>query len=257
MANQLYLLALLPPIMIACLMIASAIAWSSPQAILEALAKPSTQRAVMLSVASAAVASAIAISSAAPTAYVLARSNIPGKALVAAFLTAPLAAPPVATGFLLLVFFTSNPLGRIVDRIIGVVLDVPGIIIAQTAVVYPIALRLLWEVFDAVNPNYEEVARTLGCRTLCRITNILIPLSFRGIIASYGVCFARAMGEFGATVMLAGATRGKTETLPIAIYLSFAEGEPGVAVALSLISIAVAVLFLTMYWVLGGRAWRR
>jgi molybdate transport system permease protein len=171
-------------------------------------------------------------------------------------LTAPLAAPPVAIGFLLLVFFTTNPLGRLADSLIGVVLSPTGIVVAQTAVVYPIALRLLWEVFDSLDPGYEEIARALGCKGLCLASKVLLPLAWKGVLSTYAVCFARAMGEFGATVVLAGATP-EVGTLPVAIYLAFTEGDPELAIALSLVSILAATLLLILHAVAGGGGWRR
>ena len=256
-AAWLALAALAPPAVVWLAVIVNAVAWAGPAALLRALGDPSALSAAALSAVTAAVSAALSVAAAAPAAYALSRSAFPGRALVSALLTAPLAAPPVAVGFLLLLFFASNPLGRAIDSTLGVVFSPGGIVAAQTAITFPIALRLLWEVFDAVDRGYEDVARSLGCGTLCRVTRVVLPMAWRGLAASYAVCFARAMGEFGATIVLAGAIPGRTETLPAAIYMAFEGGEPELAVALSLLSLAVAVAVLALHASLGGPRWAR
>ena len=125
----------------------------------------------------------------------------------------PIVAPPVAIGAMLLMFF-KTPAGDFFEKyFFGVVYEVPGLIFAQGVVVFGIAVNVIKIVFDSVSSEYEEIARTLGATKIQAFFKVLLPLSKRGIIAAFFLAFARAVGEFGAGVLLAGATMMKTETL--------------------------------------------
>ena len=121
-----------------------------------------------------------------------------------------------------------------------------GIILAQFTVISAISIRLMKSTFDNIDPKYEAVARTLRCNKFQAFFRVTLPLAKNGLIASIILSWARAVGEFGASVTLAGATRMKTETLPIAIYLSLstADIEKTVAIVFILLLISVVVLFL-------------
>ena len=181
-----------------------------------------------------------------PTAYMLSRMDFPGKNLVDTLLDIPIVMPPISLGAALLMFF-STPVGKsIEDATIKFVFQEPGIILAQFTVISALSIRLMKSTFDNIDPKYEAVARTLRCNKFQAFFRVTLPLARKGLLASIILSWARAVGEFGASVTLAGATRMKTETLPIAIYLSLstADIEKTVAIVFILLIIAVIVLFL-------------
>ncbi len=202
--------------------------------------------AIRLSLTTATVSAVVSMVVAVPVAYAISRARFPGKDIVGSLLDLPIVISPVALGAALLVFF-NTPLGSAIDdNIIKFVFSVPGIVLAQVTVITALAVRLLKSTFDSIDPRYEQVARTLGCGKLVAFFRVTLPLARDGLIASGILTWARAVGEFGATVMLAGATAMKTETLPTAIFLSLgsADVEKAIAVIFVLILIAVAALLI-------------
>jgi molybdate transport system permease protein len=202
--------------------------------------------AIRLSVTTATIAAVISLLIAVPVAYTIARTRFPGKDIVDSLLDLPIVVSPVALGAALLVFF-NTPLGAAINNnVIRFVFSVPGIVLAQITVISALAVRLLKSTFDGIDPRYEQVARTLGCSQPEAFFRVTLPLARDGLIASAILTWARAVGEFGATVMLAGATAMKTETLPTAIYLSLASAdiEKAIAVVFVLVILAVAALLV-------------
>jgi molybdate transport system permease protein len=202
--------------------------------------------AVRLSVTTATIAAVISLLIAVPVAYTIARARFPGKDIVDSLLDLPIVISPVALGAALLVFF-NTPLGSAINNnVIRFVFSVPGIVLAQITVISALAVRLLKSTFDGIDPRYEQVARTLGCSQPEAFFRVTLPLARDGLIASAILTWARAIGEFGATVMLAGATAMKTETLPTAIFLSLASAdvEKAIAVVFVLVILAVAALLV-------------
>jgi molybdate transport system permease protein len=180
-----------------------------------------------------------------PAAYVLSRATFLGKDLVDALINIPIALPPVALGTALLIFFTNTPLGVFIDNsIIKFVFEPPGIVLAQFSVISVLAVRLMKPVFDGIDPRYEKVARTLGHGELDSFMRVTLPLARDGVFGAAVLSWARAMGEFGATVTLAGATRFKTETLPIAMFLNLSVANLGSAMAIVLILLGITVSVL-------------
>jgi len=202
--------------------------------------------AVKITIITATISSLIAVILAIPLAYVLSRNSFPLKSLVNSILYLPLVVSPIALGSMLLIFFNTGA-GRFIEHnILRVVFEVPGIIFAQFIVIVGLAVSLIKSVFDYIDADYEAIARTLGADRAHTFFCNLLPAAKKGIISAFLLVWARAVGEFGATVTLAGATPMKTETLPVAIYLSFASADVGSAIVLILISIlmGIAVLFL-------------
>jgi molybdate transport system permease protein len=190
-----------------------------------------------------------------PVAYTISQRKFPGKDIVDSLLDLPIVVSPVALGAMLLVFFTTTPIGAgIDDHVMRFVFAVPGIVLAQITVITALAIRLLKSTFDSIDPRCEQVGRTLGCSKSEAFFKITLPLAKNGLIASGILIWARAVGEFGATITLAGATAMKTETLPIAIFLNLAIGdvEKAIAVILVLIIISVGAL-LTLRKIIGRR----
>ena len=226
--------------------IVSMLAYTHWDTFISALFSKEILFAIRLSVTTATVAATISILIAVPVAYAISRANFPGKNIVDSLLDLPIVISPVALGAALLVFFNTPVGAAINNHVIKFVFTVPGIILAQITVISALAVRLLKSTFDSIDPRYEQVALTLGCSKPEAFFRVTLPLARDGLIASTLLTWARAVGEFGATVMLAGATTMKTETLPTAIYLSLASAdvEKAIAVIFVLIVIAIAALLV-------------
>ena len=200
--------------------------------------------AIRLSLTTATIASIISMLIAIPAAYAISRAEFPGKSIIDSLLDLPIVISPIALGAALLVFL-NTPAGSAIDNnMIKFVFATPGIVLAQVTIISALAIRLLKSTFDRIDPRYEQVGRTLGCSKLEAFLKVTLPLAKDGIIASAILTWARAVGEFGATVTLAGATPMKTETLPVAIFLSLASADIGKATAVIFVLIIIAVVAL-------------
>jgi molybdate transport system permease protein len=167
-----------------------------------------------------------------------------GKGILDTFLEIPMIISPIALGAAFLVFF-NTPLGELIQtKGIFFVFEVPGIILAQFATIAGLATRLMKASLDEISPRYEAVARSLGSSPWRAFYRVTLPLSFRGLLASVILSWAKAFGEFGATVTLAGAMPGKTETMPIAIFTALASANIDKAIVLILILIAFGLIIL-------------
>jgi len=196
--------------------------------------------AVKLSLFTATLSTALAVLLALPAAYALSRWNFPGKNLVDTLIDLPIVLSPVAIGAALMLFFNTWA-GRLVEKdILAFVFQRPGLVLAQFTVVAALAVRLLKSAFDMVDPRYEQVGRVMGCTPFGAFAKVTLPLARPGILAAVILTWARAVGEFGASVTLAGATAMKTETLPISIYLSFATADVGRAAAVVFVLVFVS-----------------
>ncbi len=236
------------------LVLTSAGLLAAPSDLVTALRSNEFWYAVTLSTVTASVSTLAALA----TSLMLAVPLLYGEERVKVFdaiVSLPVAMPPVALGVALLAFFTRNPLGSLIDRAIGVVFSIPGLIVAQYFVILPIVARGVRAAFETLPREYIEVARTLGYGRTEVLVKVALPLAKRGITASTVLGFTRAFGEFGASVMVAGATRFKTETVPIAIYLAMESGSIGLAAAMTLLSLLVAVLAVIALEVVGWRRW--
>jgi molybdate transport system permease protein len=224
--------------------IASMVAYTDWDTFIDALMSEEILFAIRLSLITATISAIISILIAIPVAYAISRTRFPGKDIVDSLLDLPIVISPVALGAALLVFF-NTPLGEAIDdNILGFVFSVPGIVLAQITVISALAIRLLKSTFDSIDPRFEQVARTLGCSQPEAFFRVTLPLARDGLIASTILTWARAVGEFGATVTLAGATAMKTETLPTAIFLSLASADVGKAIAVIFVLVIIAVIAL-------------
>jgi molybdate transport system permease protein len=220
---------------------------------LKAVSKSEIWFAVKLTLFTATCASLLALGLAVPIAYFLARYDFPGKGVVSGILYLPMVVSPIALGAMLLLFF-NTPAGAFIEhKMFRIVFEVPGIILAQFLVVIGLAVNLLKSVFEYINPEYENIARSLGASKGKAFAAVLLPLARNGIIAAWLLTWARAVGEFGATVTLAGATPMKTETLPVAIFLSFASADVRSASIYILISLVIS---LTVVIIIGSKPFR-
>jgi len=182
--------------------------------------------------------------------WLLARKQWPGKALVETCVALPLVLPPVVTGLVLLrLFGRRGPLGAWLDHTFqtDIVFTWKAVIIALSVMSLPLLVRNARAAIEEVSPELEQMARTLGAPEWRVFLFITLPLARRGILAGMLLAFARALGEFGATIMVAGNIPGKTTTLPVAIYQHVQLGQDATVWKLAAISAAIAysVLYLS------------
>ncbi len=212
--------------------------------------------AVKLSLLTATVATVISIIIAIPAAYAISNTDFPGKNIVDTILDLPIVISPIALGAALLIFF-NTAVGQGIERhVTRFVFEVAGIILAQFTVICALAVRLMKSTFDGIDPRYEQVGRTLGCSKMKAFFRVTLPLSKNGLVAAAILTWARAVGEFGATVTLAGAMGFKTETLPVAIFLSLSVADVEKAIAVIFIMIAVSVAALLILRKISGKGYQ-
>ena len=179
-------------------------------------------------------------------AWLFARKEWPLKSVVETIVLLPLVMPPVSTGLILLkIFGRRSPLGQwLYDRGVEIVFNWKGVLIAMAVMSFPLLVRSVRTSFSEVNPRFEQIAATLGASSLRIFFVITIPLAYKGIIAGALLAFSRALGEFGATILLAGNIPGKTQTLSLAIYSFVQLGKDSAAYTLLGITVALAFLFV-------------
>lgn len=175
-------------------------------------------------------------------AWLLARRTFPGKSIVETLLSLPLVLPPVATGFLLLQLLGRNSLiGRAIDAAgIPIVFTWRAVVIAMAVMSFPLIVLTMRAGFEQVDRRYEQVAGTLGAGPWRVFATITLPLAGRSLIAAAMLGFARALGEFGATIVIAGGIPGQTQTLAVAIFNLTEAGRDADANQLLLVSLALA-----------------
>ena len=179
-------------------------------------------------------------------AWLFARKEWPFKSVVETIVLLPLVMPPVSTGLILLkIFGRRSPVGQwLYDRGVEIVFNWKGVLIAMAVMSFPLLVRSVRTSFSEVNPRFEQIAATLGASSLRIFFVITIPLAYKGIIAGALLAFSRALGEFGATILLAGNIPGKTQTLSLAIYSFVQLGKDSDAYTLLGITVALAFLFV-------------
>jgi molybdate transport system permease protein len=194
--------------------------FSNPRALLT----PMEWSALRLSFQVAAVSVIAGLPVATVIGYLLARGRFRGKWLLEVLVDLPLVLPPVVTGYLLLVGFGPHgPIGCILTGWFGVkvVFTWLGAALASAVVSFPLMVRAIRLAFQGVDPRFEMAARSLGSSRLRAFFTVALPLARRGLIAGILLAFARSLGEFGATIMVAGNIEGQTRTIPLAIYTVF------------------------------------
>lgn len=188
------------------------------------------------------LSTAIALPPGVAAAYMLARRNFPGKPVVETLLVLPLVVPPVATGFVLLKLLGRNSLlGRTLDALgIEVVFTWKAVVLAMAVMSLPLIVLTVRAGFEQVDRRYERVAATLGAAPMRVFLTISLPLAARSVVAGGILGFARALGEFGATIVVAGGIPGQTQTLSVAIFNLTETGREADATILLAVSVAIA-----------------
>ena len=179
-------------------------------------------------------------------AWLFARKDWPLKSVVETIVLLPLVMPPVSTGLILLkIFGRRSPLGQwLYERGIEIVFNWKGVLIAMSVMSFPLLVRSVRTSFAEVNLRLEQIAATLGASPLRIFFVITIPLAYKGIVAGALLAFSRALGEFGATILLAGNIPGETQTLSLAIYSFVQLGKDPEAFTLLGITVALAFIFV-------------
>lgn len=198
--------------------------------------------ALVLSLFTSLVTLAVIVLVGTPAAYFHARLNYPGKRIVDILIDLPLVLPPAVAGLALLLLYGRMGLaGRYLDMIgVEIAFTTVAVIMAQIFVASPFYLRQAKGLFEQLDPSYEQTARTLGASPLRILATIVLPLTAGGLISGGIMTFARALGEFGATIMVAGNLPGVTQTMPLAIY-SAMQGDFDVAITISILLVLISI----------------
>jgi molybdate transport system permease protein len=218
---------------------------------------PDTLGALTLSLRVAVLATVLNALVGIPLAYLLARRRFPGKALVDLAVTLPLVLPPTVTGYYLIVLLGRRGwLGAPLYEATGwtIAFTWYAAVVAATVMALPLLVRTARAAIESVDRDLEKAAYTLGRSEWRTTLEVTLPLARNGILAGLVLAFARALGEFGATLMLAGNIPGRTTTVPLAIYTAVQTGEQGVALALVAILTALSCVVLVAAGRLGARA---
>jgi molybdate transport system permease protein len=179
--------------------------------------------------------------------FALARLRFPGRELLDALLTLPMVMPPTVLGYYLLVLIgRKGPLGAWLQAEFGInlIFTWQGAVIAATIVAFPLVFKSARAAFEGVDPQLEQAARVLGLSELAVFFRVTLPLAWRGILAGLLLAFARATGEFGATLMVAGSIPGKTQTLSVAVYEAVQAGQDATANVLVLVTSITCIVVL-------------
>jgi molybdate transport system permease protein len=244
------------------------------------LGDPETHFAVKLSIVSAAITTLVSMVVGIPAAYVLSRYRLPGSGLIDTLLDLPIVLPPPVIGISLLVFFNPDTalgvyvdqitpqwftdlsnrfftlvLGREIDDRQSWVYSTRGVIVAQFFIACSFGVRAIKASFDTIGTRHEQVARTLGCTQRQAFFRVVLPMARTGIVAGGIMTWARAIAEFGPVLFFCGATRWKTEVMPVAMFLNFSVGRIEESIALALIMITISAVTLLTFKRLGGQGY--
>lgn len=214
----------------------------------ELVASPAVREALWLSVQSSTAATVLSVLLGVPLAWLIARADVPGAGLLRAVVTLPLVLPPVVGGVALLMLLGRRGLlGRHLDAWFGVTIPFTtvAVVIAATFVAMPFLVVSVEGALRSTDARLEEAAATLGASRWYTFRRVTLPHVAPAVAAGAVLCFARALGEFGATITFAGNFPGTTRTMPLAVYLAL-EQDPDAAIALSLVLVAVSLLVLLL-----------
>jgi molybdate transport system permease protein len=218
---------------------------------------PDELRLIAFTLEMAATATLVVLVPGVAAGFLLAGYRGPGKTALETLLTLPLVLPPTAVGLLLLELLGRNrPVGRwLAAHGIEVVFTWKAVVVATAVMSFPLLVRSARTAFEEVDPRLVGLARTLGCRPAAAFFRVTLPLAWRGVVAGTVLAFSRSLGEFGATIMLAGNIPGRTQTLALAIFHDTQMGRDARAATLAAVTVALA--FATLWvteWLFRRRA---
>ena len=189
--------------------------------------------------------------------WILARKNIVGKPVIEAVISLPLVAPPVVTGYILLIMLGRNGfIGNCLYNWLGIRLtfNFAALVIASAVVSFPLAVRSIRSAFELIDPAYEKASLTLGASRLATFFRVSLPMALPGVLSGMVLSFARSLGEFGASITLAGNIEGKTQTISIMVYSNMQiPGMESRVIRLVLISILISFAAITASEILNKR----
>ena len=218
---------------------------------------PDELTAVHLSLRVAAWATLVSLPAGIAVALLLARGRFWGHSLLNVLVHLPLVLPPVVTGYMLLLLLgRRGPLGQFLEQTFGIVVAFrwTGAVIASAVMGFPLLVRAIRLSLESVDRRLEDAARTLGANRLWVFLTVTLPLVLPGVVAGMILCFAKSLGEFGATITFVSAIPGETRTLPAAIYsLTQVPGGEAGALRLTLVAMALAMLALLAYEIVARR----
>jgi molybdate transport system permease protein len=212
------------------------------------LSAPGVGEALRLSLVSATLATSVSLVLGVPLAWVLARSRVRGRSVLRALVTVPLVLPPVVGGVALFtVLGRQGIVGSWLDSAFGITIPftTSAVVIAETFVAMPFLVISVEGALRAADARFEDVAATLGAGRWTTFRTVTMPLVAPGVAAGAVLCWARALGEFGATITFAGSFPGTTQTLPIAVYFAL-QRDPEAAIVLSLVLLVVSLATLLL-----------
>jgi molybdate transport system permease protein len=217
--------------------------WSSSGHV---LSRPETRAALLLSLETSIAATIVAVVLGVPLAWVQARVSYPGRRVVRALTLLPMLLPPVVGGIALLLALGRRGLvGQYLDPVgVHLPFHVPGAIAAEAFVSMPFLVLTVEAAFRSADRRLEDAARTLGASRASVFRRVTLPTIRPALVAGALLCWARALGEFGATITFAGNLQGKTQTLPLFVYVTLERGDTDSAIVLSLLLLAIAVVVL-------------
>lgn len=216
-------------------------------------------RIVVFTVEMAALATALILVPGVAAAFLLASYRGPGKGALDTVLSLPLVLPPTVVGFLLLELLGRNrPLGGwLAERGIEIVFSWKAVVLATAVMAFPLLVRSARTAFEEVDPHLVGLARTLGAGPVAAFFRVALPLAWRGVLAGVVLAFSRALGEFGATIMVAGNIPGRTQTLALAIFHDVQIGRNDRAVGLAAVTVGLAFAALwATEWIVRRRVRR-
>ena len=235
--------------------IGSCIVYIDLRTFLERLFSDEIIFAIKLTLATTIISTGLCMLLAIPAAYALSRYRFPFASVIDTLIDLPIVLPPVAAGIALLVFFGYYVGDTLREWGLTLAHTQRGIIVAQFFPTMTFAVRTVKSAFDSVNPRLEQVARTLGSRQHRAFLRITLPLARNGIVAAGVITWARCLGLFGPVMMFCGATRYRTEILPVAVFLDNSVGRVESAIAVTLILLIIALVALVVFKKLGGRGY--
>ncbi|HAE37381.1 MAG TPA: ABC transporter permease [Candidatus Riflebacteria bacterium] len=227
-------------------LIASLTTFLSLDTVQSLFSSPRTLHAIKTSVFAATLVVFIAGLIALPAGFALSRHDFAGKRIIDTMLELPLFVSPAALGAMILIFFSTSTGIWIQENLQQFVFTIYGIILAQLVAVLGVAVRLCKAAFDEVPPRYDEIARSLGASSFTAFRTVVLPNARRGLFAAAILTWAKAMGEFGATITVAGTIAMRTETLPVSIYMRLASAD--IEGAVGAIALLIGVSLLVLYF---------
>lgn len=208
--------------------------------------------ALRISLATASIATLLALPPAIAVSYMIARREGTASLVIETLLSLPFTMTPVALGTLVLLLITSTPLGRAIESLFSLLFSLRGAVAVQTVLAFSTMIGPMTSVFENISREYEDVSRTLGHGRLSTFVNIVLPMARRGLVSSALLGFMKAFSDFGATIMVAGMIIGETATLPATIYVEMSSGNTGLALALTLLSMFFSFLVGLLVRIVGG-----